>query len=128
MSKINIAINSSFGKFHVPSTFQSDNTGTQWRIDLEKLLMENSYDIDKVGLLTEEVVKKFWNIQKFTKYKNSYYFVSELNNQPVIVHLDVVEIDTDIPWVINRYDGTEFVSELPDFRQVDDFGYHEEIL
>jgi hypothetical protein len=127
MSKINIAINPSFGKFHVPSTFNSDNTGTQWRIDLAKHLIENSYAVDQVGLLTEEAVKKFWSVQKFTKYKNSYYFVSELNNMPVIAHLDVVEVDTDIPWLINRYDGAESVSELPDFRQVDEFGYHEEV-
>lgn len=127
MSKINIAINPSFGKFHVPSTFQSNNIGTQWRIDLAKHLMENSYAVDKVGLVTEEVIKKFWNVQKFTKYNNSYYFVSELNNTPVIIHLDVVEVDTDIPWIINHHDGAEFVSELPDFRQVDEFGYHEEV-
>lgn len=127
MSKINIAINPSFGKFHKPSTFQSDNTGTQWRIDLAKHLMENSYAVDQVGLLTEEVVKKFWGVQKFTKYNNSYYFVSELNGMSVIAHLDVVEIDTDIPWIINHYDGAESVSELPCFRQVDEFGRHEEV-
>lgn len=133
MSKINIAINPSFDKFHEPSTFQSDNIGTQWRIDLAKHLMKNSYAIKNSELVTEDVIKNNWSVQKFTKYKNNYYFVSELNNTPVITHLTVVEVDTDIPWFINYYEGTEFVSELSelsesqDFHQVDEFGCHEEV-
>ena len=133
MSKINIAINSSFSTFPEPSTFQSDNIGTQWRIDLAKHLMENSYVIDNPEFVTNESIKNNWNVQKFTKYKNSYYFVSELNNTPIIVHLDVIEVDTDIPWFINYYEGTEFVSELSEisesqnFHQVDEFGCHEEV-
>lgn len=133
MSKINIAINPSFGKFHVPNTFQSENFGTQWRIDLAKHLMENSYAIENGELVTEDVIKNNWSVQKFTKYKNNYYFVSELNNTPIITHLTVVEVDTDIPWFINYYEGTEFVSELSelsesqDFHQVNEFGCHEEV-
>lgn len=127
MTKINIAINPSPGEFHVPSTFQSDNIGTQWRIDLAKHLMENSYAIDQAELVTVAAIEEFGAVQKFTKYKNRYYFMSELNGKPIIPHLDVVEVDTDIPWIINSHNGAEFVSELPNFRQVDDFGYYEEI-
>lgn len=127
MTKINIAINPSFGKFHVPSTFQSDNFGTQWRIDLAKHLMENSYAIDQAELVTVAAIEEFGAVQKFTKYKNRYYFMSELNGKPIIPHLDVIEVDTDIPWIIKNHDGAESVSELPNFRQVDEFGYHEEV-
>lgn len=128
---INIAISESFGTFHLPKNFNSNALGTQWRIDLANYLKEHSVTIPKKQLtvpkeqFAKETIDKNWENGLITNYENLYYFPSNLNGQPIITHLTIVDIDTTNPWIITTYDGAESVESIPEYRQMDDFNYHE---
>ena len=128
---ISIAISESFGKFHMPKGFDSEAVGTQWRIDLANYLKEHSVTIPKKQLtvpkeqFAKETIDKNWEKGLITNYENLYYFPSDLNGQPIITHLTIVDIDTTEPWIITTYDGAESVETIPEYRQMDDFNYHE---
>ena len=128
---INIAINENFGKLHTPKGFDSEAVGTQWRIDLANYLKEHAVTIPKKQLtvpkeqFAKETIDKNWEKGLITNYENLYYFPSDLNGQPIIAHLTIVDIDTTKPWIITTYDGAESVEAIPEYRQMDDFNYHE---
>lgn len=128
---ISIAISESFEKFHIPKNFNSNAMGTQWRIDLANYLKEHSATIPKKQLtvpkeqFAKETIDKNWEKGLITNYENLYYFLSNLNGQPIITHLTIVDIDTTEPWIITTYDGAESVETIPEYRQMDDFNYHE---
>lgn len=42
-----------------------------------------------------------------------------------MARLMIVDIDTNEPWLITTYDGAESVESIPEYRQLDDFNYHE---
>ena len=125
--KITIAINPSTGtcKFHTPEGFTPNATGAQWRIDLANYLKEHSVTVDQPIKVNKAEIEKNWELGLVTNYLNNYYFPSTLNDQPVLTHLTIVEIDTLEPWIITDYYGAEIVESLPEYRQVDDFNYHE---
>ena len=128
---ISIAISESFGKFHMPKGFDSEAVSTQWRIDLANYLKKHSVTIPKKQLtvpkeqFAKETIDKNWEKGLITNYKNLYYFPSDLNGHPIITHLTIVDIDTTKPWIITTYDGAESVETIPEYRQMDDFNYHE---
>ena len=122
---ITIAINPSTGKFHTPEGFTSDAVATQWLIDLANYLKEHSVTVDQPIKVNKAEIEKNWEQGLVTNYLNNYYFPSTLCDEPVLTHLTIVEIDTLEPWIITEYDGAEVVETLPDYRQVDEFNYHE---
>lgn len=121
---ISIAISDTFGNCHLPKGFDSEAVGTQWRIDLANYLKEHAVTVPREHV-TKETIDKNWEKGLTTNYENLYYFPSDLNGQPVIAHLTIVDIDTLEPWIITTYDGAESVETIPEYRQVDDFNYHE---
>lgn len=126
--KIQIAISTNFGAFYQPKGFETNSFRTEWRIELAKYLAQNAtvskkicdYDKEKGGI--QLIRKKDGQI-----LENLYYFNEATTDMlpGELATLTVVEVDTNDDWIISEYDGAESIEDVPQYRRVDKYGYHE---
>ena len=126
--KIKIAISPNFGAFNVPKGFETDSTGTKWRVELAEFLIKNATVSEQLG----QYDKDNGGIQLIRKsdgqvLENVYYFDEATTKllSGELGKLSVVEVNTDSGWVISVYDGAESIGDVPLYVRVDDYGRYE---
>lgn len=121
--KIRIAVSPSFGGFNVPDGFESDRQGTEWRIDLAKYLEEHA---NTVATYMNEYDESIGGIQCFTEHDTSWVRsrLYTFKKEGRLHRIYTVAVDTNVPWVIDDYNGAESFSYLPNYVPIDNYGRH----
>ena len=123
MTTYNIAYNPVNRPMTEPIGFESEAFATEYRIQLATYLIENAKIIEN----TEESLENADAIFKkqpdaILKNNDKYYF---LTPEKKITQLAVGTINSDIPWIIETKGHQEYIEELPNYREQDEYGYYE---